>query len=761
MIDLLRAAIPTPSTWSGRYGTGGTTWPSDVTPMGRAAYESAYAAHVSAIESAILGVRAELPPEPSLLDAVLQRRWQRAMGRIISARTTLYAGALGATPRAGIERCGNVVVHDRFRFDGIDHLEGSHLARYFDALREPGQPERVENAVGALTAIWEGLRCLSEDEIVRLEAGFTEAVVSTMMDLAADGQTVLVRRMWDRSLPIALLLFDAVHHFAVPQTWRLLQARIAAGGVTIPLAPEPGFDFASAASDPSCLTLWCQTYRHPVRDASGERVLTLDEIGVWLADARHDNRLIRIEVLGDDLIEGILDLRHLGEGDCQLFEALSFGMRCPSARTCSAGDELLAGAPGPLEPTPGTPGSPWSHLFTDRTTLAADNGCDGSEDAGGGGAALSCMGPPIRSMAGRFSVDPAVDRMFRCAMETAGGPIDVLVDLDLDPDCLMRDPPDAGAPLPGGTPTPDPVDDWEDPTTQDEVLDLLTGGASPTQAGYGRSRDAAIDAVIEAARSRGGRVPTREEVSEAFDRLAPRHFGAARSGTRADEGTPHAAATTTNPETGESTISYNPEALRAEAERFETDHAMGTHEFVTMVMIHEFLHVVMNDLAFRDLVDFDTWFNAFPAVHDLVHRPLNLHNRSCGADGSSCTSACGLGEALARRFTGCLEEPRVPTPDDIRCDYQIDYCADRMNGQTGGFDVAPACEGSPDVDVDSDCFVVSCDDGGAISTACCGAMSGGALPAGVFIDWPDPGPMPPPPGMFSAGEIPWAFDGLP
>jgi len=176
---------------------------------------------------------------------------------------------------------------------------------------------------------------------------------------------------------------------------------------------------------------------------------------------------------------------------------------------------------------------------------------------------------------------------------------------------------------------------------------------------------------------------------------------------------------------------------------------------VMTTMIHEFIHVVMNDMALTGMIN-PSWLGDFPAVHAGIHEPLHL-NPSCGTDGSTCGESCGIGEGLARRFVECVEGTRNTDLREVRCAYQIDYCDDRINGNVGGFDLGDGCHGSPSVSIDSECFAVSCDDSGSVSSACCGAMSGGALPTGVFLHSPDPGPRPPSPSMWFPSDLPWAI----
>ncbi len=236
--------------------------------------------------------------------------------------------------------------------------------------------------------------------------------------------------------------------------------------------------------------------------------------------------------------------------------------------------------------------------------------------------------------------------------------------------------------------------------------------------------------------------------------LAPFYFGPGASRLLPGSHAPRAFFTGTDKVSGVSTIYFNEARMGADAQRFMSAHGVTLQEYVNITMIHEFIHVVMDQMALSGDVDF-SWFGNANLVHDTIHRPLGLHNRSCGTDDAACGASCGLAESLAKRLTGCLEEGRVATAADIRCDFQVDYCADRVNGGVTGFSVGNQCHGSPDVNANSECFAVTCLDSGSTSSACCDSMAGGALPAGVYIPRVDPGPMPPRPGFFTAG-LPWA-----
>lgn len=780
LFESIHTDLDFPKEWDEQFGPERFSWPADVVRMSDAAYASDSMRLINRANGSVASLLGRLPSESALTDGIEQRRWQRAMGQIVAARTALLSDALGATRRAGVGRCGNVVVHDHYLLDDGEHISPGYLARYYDAFREPDQRLRVSQASAALTAIWEGFRCLSQAELNSLELAYVEALTTTLADLQDRAHPVLARRMWDRSLPLTLLFFEAVQHHTVPQTWRLLQLRFDRGVPLLPDLPPRGFDFAAAAADAACETLWCELYRSSARSLPENRVLTLDEIGVWLPNLG-DNRLERFEAFAERLMPGLIDLRRLGEGDCMLGEVLRFGMRCPSERTCDAPSAALATYPGmSVDPAPGVLGSDLTHLMTDRTSLPTHNGCDGGSSGSSPAAPLAgCGGPPMRTRAGAFSPDPMMDRMFRCALASTH----VDMDFELSADCLVvqGDPSSGGSggtsgaggaggsggtggsSGPGGTAGtggtgsagsgPDPSDDLEKPSTKIEMLRLFTGAGSVN----GRtSYDFAL-AMVKAIRNRGiGPVPTVGQVMDQMRASASDYFGPGATRLYADPkahlrgGIPHVGGTN-----GDNDIIYNPNLMGEAAAEFNDKFGGTTHDFVTTFLSHEFVHVVMNEMAGAGIIS-KVWLNDSRSVHDTITRPLL--GRSCGID-QDCSSSCGLGDAIARRFASCVEGDPGTLSEDVRCRFAQDYCDGRGHGDMGGYVTGTGCTGSPNVSVNSECFAVNCADPGSVTSACCGAISGGLPPSVFFIPRVDPGPMPPRPGLIIDG-LPWA-DGYP
>ncbi len=775
----IHAAMGIPQDWDRKFGPARFDWPADVTRLSDADYDAKSLPLWHRGQSMIQSIFLAMPAESRLTDGIEQRRWQRAMGHVIAARTSLFSDPVGTTRRAGVGRCGNVVVHDQYALDDGEHVAPSYIARYYDAFREPDQRRRVSDATAALTAVWEGFRCLSQEELGKLEGAFVEAVNTTLLDLQSRGQPVLARRMWDRSLPLALIFFDAVQHFTVPQTWRLLQIRFEAGVPLMPDLPPRGFNFAEAASDAACRTLWCQLYRSSARSLPENRVLTLDEIGVWLANVG-DNRLERFDALADRLLPGLVDLRHLGEGDCMLREVLTFGMRCPSDDTCGSPGLALSPYPGtPGDPVPGGLGSDLTHLMTDRGTLPTHNGCDGSGGSESPAPPIAgCGGPPMRTRAGAFSPNPEMDRIFRCSLSGT----EVQMDYELTPECLVIQDGDdsggsggsggsagsggdggaggtagdggaggtAGAGGAGGgdgTGADSASTDINSTSTQDELYRLFASGAAG-----GRSATQIAEAIVNGIRARGvGRVPTVGEVLDLMRNNAADYFGPTRWRTVRDpnvtfRGQPHPGGTDSNND-----IRYNPAMLQDTAESFISEHGGTVHDFVMTFAIHEYIHVTVNELAQSNAID-GSWLHDFTNVHTSITQPLL--GRSCGID-QDCGSSCGLGDAIAKRFANCVAGDPSTLSEDVRCRLAQDYCDDRGHGDLRGYVTAGGCTGSPSVNINSECFAVICTDTGSVSSACCGAISGGAPPSVFFIPRVDPGPMPPRPGLLIDG-LPWA-----
>ncbi|HLT37371.1 MAG TPA: hypothetical protein VK034_13855 [Enhygromyxa sp.] len=717
-----------------------------------------------------------VPDEDSLVETAEQRRWQELLGQVIAARTTIYSPALAASSVAARRHCNNAVIHERFEADdGSVRFEGSHISSFYDSLREHDPDDRIWAGLPALTGIVEGLRCLSEPEIVGLEAAYVEAVTKTMQDLLDRDKPVLAQVIWDQALPVELILFDAVKHFAKPQGWRMLQARIETNTVVVPEFPPDGHDFDSFYVEDSdtCSTIRCQLYKGSQRTTPAGQGLILDTLGAWLPDLTRREKLRRSSLHPHNLLDAMVNFELLGEGDCALIELNFFNRTCKSKRTCEFSDELAA-MPNDLglSVMPGQPGSPFTHLGTSRSELDTRNAC-GSDGGGGGSAPTTCFGPELRGHGGRFfPLDPELDRIMSCTLEVFDGPeptvTPVVVDLDFDPSCLLLDPPDGGVEPPddGGTP-PDP-EPKEDPpevneenvtTARDEAEGVLTG-----ETRYGVSR-AQLVAVL---RSRFVRPGTPDSVIiEALEEAALTVGSGGPTLGRGRSGAPLELQTRwySDGELGDALIAidegvFNGDLARI-AERVPAEMVNAVAgEYMFIAFLHEGMHLAMHILSSQNHAK-PVW--DMQATHHDITSALGLnriYGRSCDPNDNNCRSGCGYADARIQRFSECLAAGD-PTPID-RCEFAIDYCTTRSEGNLH-FDGGTGC-GAPTISFPSMCAAVTCDTGTDLASACCGGGGGGTPPTFYGYESPDPGPYPGDPdgtGGFPSGPGGIPFPPLP
>jgi len=703
-----------------------------------------------------------VPDEDTLTDPAAQRRWRAALGQVVAARTSLYAPPLAAS---SVTRnvCHNGVLHDRSDEAGALRAEGSYIARFYDAMLVHDEDDRIWAALPALTGIVEGMRCLSEPELAGLEAAFIDAVVATMQDLLDRDQPMLAELIWDEALPVELLLFDGVKSFVPPQGWRLLQARIEAGSVELPDLPAPGSDFGAffVEDGSTCATVRCQLYKSPRRVTSSGRLLSLDSLGVWLPDLTTRERLRRSSMYPEALLDAMVDLRRLGEGDCALIELNRFNLTCKSRRTCQFAEELAA-LPNDLglDLFPGAPGSPHTHLGTVRADLDTANAC-GLEAGSGGGAPppTSCIGPEMRGHAGRFApLDPELDRIMSCTLEsfTTETAITELVvaDLDFDPDCLLMDPPKPEDPSP---PTEEPPEATAEVLTDgfNAARQFLETGDGPA-ALHGYDREHFISVIMT---NTGA---THDEVVAAMNWVAQNPMGATAAIGSTDIKNPLQTRVRLAPdgsidsmqlEVNQEELNYDLAILDDGVLPLET----LVNEYIIRGMLHEATHMVLHrlsDMGAAPSIDY-----LHPKHHDITDSlGLTRVGQSCTAESNQCRSGCGFSDARMSRFTECIEQPD-PSPFD-RCEVDQDYCEDRRDG-TMHYDAGLAC-GAPTISFPPICAVVQCDAGSAVASACCGGVdpsTGGEPPPYPFED-PSPGPHPgDPDGPW--GGIPGGPGGIP
>ncbi len=708
----------------------------------------------NAVEHEIEIVMGALPLGRQLTNEDEQLRWQSHMGRVVAARTTLYSDSVGATFVADGGRCGNAILHDRhLDVDGTARHEGSYLARYYAAAHR----DRLEHALPALTGIEEGLACLSQGEVADLEAAFVEAVLGTMQDLLDLGHPELALMVWDQSLPVEVLLYDVVKTWQIPNGWKLLQARIESDQVSVPEFPAPGTHFRTFVEedDASCSTLRCQLYTSVSPLPGGTRVLTLHTLGIWAWDPWAGGRLSQVHLGPHLFLRGLVNLNLLGEGDCPITELAQNGMACPSMNTCEDGPAAAAlpfegDGPPPL----GAPGSPFTHFGTSRSETPTDSDCDGGGDGGGAGV---CLGPVGRGRGGRFSLDPSLDRIFTCTMNTfrPTGPLGapVTMDLDIRGGCLTgeKPPQDSGKDYEpdekggkdGTAKTENPYEDAPARTeeeaaqirsaaarSQDLVARLLEGDQDAQMTAWGFDFDALVDVfrstVNEMNRRDGLPELSRQQVLDYFAQAADTvrngvHF--TPNGT--DQRMYH---TLSN---GRSEIVVDESGMAVDMRDINAEHAgdpVAAADARAAHMAHGLLHEALAHVVILSMANDGTigerWdsrgihSDALSLQHGLATR---LGIQSCDPDTMQCSWSCGTGDARVRRFSECLEEPPSSVPD--RCDIAFDYCGDRRNGNLD-YGLGGSCA-AVDVSLPPMCAAVTCDDGSDLASACCGGGGGG------------------------------------
>lgn len=661
------------------------------------------------VENALADVRANMPTESDVTDDEDVRRIQQLSLYIAVARTVLAAGPVGSSLRA--ESCGNLVLHEA---SDTGLTSPSYLFAYADALRTRDHGQQVPEMVDALTALVSGFRCLNHEELADIDLAFSEAILETADELFDDGQELAARWLLDNSLPIALLTFDVTKYESLPASYRLFSARMDTSGVEPGDVPHEGFDFAHAADDPGCETFVCQSYDLPRRATVNGRGLRLDRLGVWLPDPMRSNRLQRVNVDPLELLRELHDLRNFGEGDCALFEVVATRFSCPSKDTCDGPGVALDIPRGAL---PGAPGHTATHLMTPRAGQESHNDCDDTGATGSGavgGVPMSgCMGPPLDSRRGRFSADPEMDTILRCALETASTPIDFSV--DLGEQCLT-----------GQHETAPPVNyDQLTPAEQqdlDEAKEHVTTGLSENTP----MRQTFIDGVR--ANERYSHL-TEEQVGRIIDENVVDAVGHA---TAIDAGGRALGATEPWRVAGE----LEGTGVYIDVAQHIADLPMGANlpDQLSQTLLHEAVHVFTLFAEKKYGIESDD-----PNDHAITG---SLGLQQC-ADGP-CDNSCGFGDSFIDRFTECIEPTGGVSMNDIQCSFGQDVCGDRRHGDMG-FPMTSGCSPSlPPALQNQECFLVQCDiDSGPMASMCCDGgepeMAGQAIPP--FFG---PGPMPPP-----------------
>jgi len=647
-------------------------------------------------------------------------RWVQQLSMMAAAgRTIIAAGPFGVGSRG--DDCPNTVVQSVGDEDGALRQSPSYLFAYADALVDSDSSTRTPALIDAMTATSAGFRCINNDELQRLDAALTDAVLETANELYAAGHRLAPKWLVDDALPLALLTFDAVKYNAVPTSYQLLSAQID-GEVYAGPAPTEDFDFDTVGDDPGCNSFLCQTYGNPRRLDPASRGLMLDQLGVWLADPTRSGRLSAVDIDPHELLASLLDLRNLGEGDCPLFEVVSGGFKCRSPRTC----ETATGVDGaPLDPlgdalAPGVPGAELSHLLTARADLGEHNGCaggDGAEAGGGAAAALGCLGPALGSRRGRFSRDPELDNLFRCSLEAGSAPVDVA--LNLGDMCIAGQDGGDDVDEPTEAVTPEQTETFED--TRENVGNMLRHSTSPY-----------FESLVSAILRQYGDTPgvTRQKVTVALREAADVIDAAA-----VDELPGHNRMGSTRPASGGG-VEVRIDLADLGDYAAETGRSFG--DAVWNTLVHEAVHVATANLVFAG---YDIG-RTEARDHSITNR-LGL-NQMC-ADGP-CDDSCGAGDSVFGRFAECIDgDDDSLSLEDVQCEFAEDVCSDRRLGDMG-FPMTSECAPElPETAANPECYVVQCGmDLSSLANACCSAEKDPASlpPLESFIS---PGPRPPRP----------------
>ncbi|MGE4651588.1 MAG: thrombospondin type 3 repeat-containing protein, partial [Myxococcota bacterium] len=353
------------------------------------------------------------------------------LGRALVGLTVLESPAIGLRDPWG-ERCETTVLRDVDTSSGRATLRRSPLIDFFEDVARPDDRRAMSRAVFALSRVQAGIRCLNGADLSALESAYARALTELLLRLRDGGRELAARAIWDHSLPVSLLFFDAVKAYKKPGTLALLRL------------PSDFWDSVSTIDDSAALPemAFADTLAHRLYCVSPSDSLTLDRFGIWAPDWTADGQLQRIAGHIDghtawpcDILRSFTELERLGEGDCPLVEMVQTNMICRSPRTCDAKLRVRAeaagssgglfGGFGPADPfgigpegsgaaapslvgaptRPGMPGSRYSHLGTDRSSYSDDVCSTSAADTGGAGP-TDCLGPPIRNSRGSFSRDP-------------------------------------------------------------------------------------------------------------------------------------------------------------------------------------------------------------------------------------------------------------------------------------------------------------------------------------------------------------------
>ncbi len=427
----------------------------------------------------------------------------RRLGLALSYTTLLNAPGMGAD----LECAATPLI---IMGEGDQHFLGP-LFQYFSAaasLWDRTTPEATArgHVLGKLAELLDALQCMSTRELAELEAVYAAGLTDVLNRLAARRARHLARALWDATLPVTLLMYDAVKYFKLPVSYYLLRFP-AALSLTLPEPNRAAPVRLTAFGTSLASRLYCAS--------SGGAGLTLNRLGIWFEDAtRPDVGLGQvITTTPCDLLRDMTDLPRLGEGDCPMLLFTQRNNACPGPKTCAPYDapggefasqaltgplgEIFSGAGASPTAMPGMPGSSRTHFGTARGS-GIQQGCE----AGGSDAAGGCFIPtPGSPRPGQLSSDPELDRMLRCALaiDTGRGTENLAQHMSTpSPGCLAGQAGDEDETGDEDDEQPD-VQGSSDVASDEEVEEAVRDAADEVE----RNRQAIITAVSDELRRAG------------------------------------------------------------------------------------------------------------------------------------------------------------------------------------------------------------------------------------------------------------------
>lgn len=250
-----------------------------------------------------------------------------ALGRAWAAGTLLRAGAIG-------RRVDGTVCPDNVLFDS-EQLVASPLSAFFEHVPNVQDEPSMMRAVHALGRVQKGIRCLRTPELATLDRAAATELTVLMSALGASSKSMAATAFYDATLPIQLLLFDAMKSINTPFVWKTLnlpkdlRAIVPPNQEALPNWIDRSQWFGADVPFASTMVnfLYCN------RPATH---YTLGTMGLWLEDVVHAGWLNRAKIANYCEAWGkILDPRVWGAGDCSILETALQAWVCRSKETCT------------------------------------------------------------------------------------------------------------------------------------------------------------------------------------------------------------------------------------------------------------------------------------------------------------------------------------------------------------------------------------------------------------------------------------------